>query len=201
MRSGYVYERPQWVPRIGASGGSVWPSPNAHDGRRPGVDDKSTQGANLNRDAAQWQTPKDFSKGSSATRSGDRKNELLLPGQAVECLHQAQQWMTPVANDDNKTPEAHMAMKKRMKGGERNTITSLAVQTRCFHQAPTTTKHGEPSSTTTHTSRRRLNPAFVSWLMGNPWWWTRAEPISFAAQEMELWRCRHRALLESLCDE
>jgi hypothetical protein len=27
-----------------------WPSPNAHDGRRPGADLKSTQGANLNRD-------------------------------------------------------------------------------------------------------------------------------------------------------
>lgn len=34
---------------------------------------------------------------------------------------------TPVANDDNKSPLAHMKMKKRMKGGERNTITSLQV--------------------------------------------------------------------------
>lgn len=37
-------------------------------------------------------------------------------------------WPTPVANDDNKTPEAHMAMKSRMKGGPRNTITSLQVK-------------------------------------------------------------------------
>ncbi|WHZ35722.1 hypothetical protein [Sagittula sp. MA-2] len=37
-------------------------------------------------------------------------------------------WATPVANDDNKTPEAHMAMKARMKGGPRNTVTSLQVQ-------------------------------------------------------------------------
>lgn len=36
-------------------------------------------------------------------------------------------WPTPVSNDDNKTPEAHMAMKRRMKGGPRNTITSLQV--------------------------------------------------------------------------
>jgi hypothetical protein len=34
-----------------------WATPNAHDGRRPGVDDKSTQGGNLNRDAASWPTP------------------------------------------------------------------------------------------------------------------------------------------------
>lgn len=37
---------------------------------------------------------------------------------------------TPVARDDNKSPEAHMRMKARMKGGPRNTITSLAVLAR-----------------------------------------------------------------------
>lgn len=35
-------------------------------------------------------------------------------------------WPTPVANDDNKSPDAHMAMKARM-GGGRKTITSLQV--------------------------------------------------------------------------
>lgn len=43
---------------------------------------------------------------------------------------------TPVANDDGKSPEAHMAMKRRMPGGERKTITSLAVLARNeFRQA------------------------------------------------------------------
>jgi hypothetical protein len=36
-------------------------------------------------------------------------------------------WPTPCAHDDGKTPEAHLAMKARMKGGPRSTITSLAV--------------------------------------------------------------------------
>ena len=36
-------------------------------------------------------------------------------------------WPTPVANDDNKTPEAHMRMKARMKGGPRYKPTSLNV--------------------------------------------------------------------------
>ena len=36
-------------------------------------------------------------------------------------------WPTATANDDNKSPEAHRAMKARMKGGPRNTITSLQV--------------------------------------------------------------------------
>jgi hypothetical protein len=36
-------------------------------------------------------------------------------------------WPTPVAHDDGKTPEAHMRMKSRMKGGARHTPTSLTV--------------------------------------------------------------------------
>lgn len=36
-------------------------------------------------------------------------------------------WPTPCAQDDNKTPEAHMAMKARMKGGPRHSVTSLQV--------------------------------------------------------------------------
>lgn len=43
-------------------------------------------------------------------------------------------WPTPVANDDNKSPDAHMAMKKRMKGGERNSITSLNVMVKAINQ-------------------------------------------------------------------
>jgi len=37
-------------------------------------------------------------------------------------------------------------------------------------------------------STRRLNPAFVCWLMGVPWFWTRAEPISSAAVETAAYR-------------
>jgi hypothetical protein len=39
----------------------------------------------------------------------------------------AKLWPTPVAQDDNKSPEAHMAMKARMKGGPRYKPTSLNV--------------------------------------------------------------------------
>lgn len=43
-------------------------------------------------------------------------------------------WPTPVARDDGKTPEAHMAMKQRMKGGPRNTITSLTVMVKAVER-------------------------------------------------------------------
>ena len=77
----------------------------------------------------------------------------------------------------------------------------LPEQIESFPPPPATTTHGEPSSQSTHTSRRRLNPAFVCWLMGLNWWWTRAEPISFAAAEMESYRSRLRWHFENLCGE
>ena len=43
-------------------------------------------------------------------------------------------WPTPVAHDDNKTPEAHMAMKQRMPGGPRQTISSLNVMVKAIEQ-------------------------------------------------------------------
>lgn len=55
--------------------------------------------------------------------------------------------------------------------------------------------NGQPLSPTRRTLRPRLNPAFVCWLMGWPGWWTRAEPINSAVQEMESWRYRLRSRL------
>jgi len=43
---------------------------------------------------------------------------------------------TPVAKDDGKTPEAHRAMKARLKGGPRTAITSLAVLARADFEQP-----------------------------------------------------------------
>ena len=44
---------------------------------------------------------------------------------------------TPVARDDGKSPGAHLAMKARMKGGPRHTITSLSVMARAGMLLPT----------------------------------------------------------------
>lgn len=44
---------------------------------------------------------------------------------------------TPVARDDGKSPEAHRAMKARLKGGARTRITSLAVLARADFEQPT----------------------------------------------------------------
>jgi hypothetical protein len=65
-------------------------------------------------------------------------------------------WPTPVAQDDGKTFEAHMAMKARMPGGERKTPTSLTVVVKaleagkfcpCRCHRSTSSAEGSPAKT------------------------------------------------------
>jgi hypothetical protein len=67
-------------------------------------------------DAAMWPTPKASVTGG--TEPADRRGKSL---------HTMAMWPTPTAQDDQKSPEAHMAMKARMEGGTRKAITSLTV--------------------------------------------------------------------------
>lgn len=110
-------------------------------------------------------------------------------------------WGTPVARDDQKTPEAHLAMKDRM-GGGRTEPTSLTVQAKMWPTPRTTDQytpdnlrpdgrtqrgtgadlgavaqvHGRQDPTTgpagnTGPNKADLNPRFVAALMGVPWDW------------------------------
>lgn len=45
-------------------------------------------------------------------------------------------WPAAVANDDNKSPEAHLRMKANMPGGPRSQITSLTVMAKSIWQTP-----------------------------------------------------------------
>jgi hypothetical protein len=73
----------------------------------------------------EWETYSETFPRWAMTRSG----RLYLPPQSEHPTFGTASGLlpTPVAKDDGKSPEAHMAMKQRMKGGPRQTITSLAV--------------------------------------------------------------------------
>ena len=95
-------------------------------------------------------------------------------------------WPTPVAQDDNKTPEAHMAMKERMKGGPRKKPTSLNVMVKGIERGmwptPRAHKHSgkdrEDFSPSLHNVvGGQLNPPWVEWLMGWPIGWTDLQPL------------------------
>lgn len=99
-------------------------------------------------------------------------------------------WPTPVANDDNKSPEAHLAMKARMKGGPRYKPTSLQVMVKGVERGlwpmPTARdwRSGKASEATHKRNSRplseqiggQLSPTWVEWLMGFPAGWTALEP-------------------------
>jgi hypothetical protein len=127
--------------------------------------------------AIHWSTPqafdaKDVPNGNAEARraAGGCRN---LSQEAPNCP-------TPVANDDNKTFKAHMAMKARMKGGPRTVATSLQVVVQVWHSSPQAQENstdGQESSMPDQTSRppsrptKRLNYKFSLWLMGFPEDW------------------------------
>ena len=109
---------------------AAWPTTRAEDAESSGmwhsrgVADTMTEVASL----TAWGSPqaRDWKSGSTSQDTLD-KNARPLSEQAVLAG-----WPTPVANDDNKTPEAHLAMKQRMgerdgSGSNRTAITSLQV--------------------------------------------------------------------------
>ncbi len=75
-----------------------WPTPTAHDGRRPGVDIHSTQGGDLSRGVALWRTPSASlidpkPEGTKLTGRTPQDPQIGIADQVM-----AQEWPTPRAN-------------------------------------------------------------------------------------------------------
>lgn len=169
----------------------LWATPNAHDGRRPGADLKSTQGGNLNRDAVMWMTPSvSNSQGNEYTRDRGQAGmeRLTLTGQA-------QQWPTP-ASRDYRTPNSQ-SLQERGQGTKGEQLPNFMEHH--FSHPVHSTLDGRPLSPTDRTLPRRLNPAFACWLMGWPIWWTNPALTSCARSAMASYRCRLQWHLLSLC--
>jgi hypothetical protein len=162
-----------------------WPTPRTKDAEgwemnqaRKGLKPEDT----LTGQARQWATPSDH----DARRPSDDNST-----QGRNLQREADNWGTPRSSDYKGSDDHGFMLGKGYLCAQAET--NFSHQDQATHAGP-------PSCETTRNSRRRLNPAFTCWLMGAPWWWTRAEQISCAAAEMAWWSLRQRALLSSYCD-
>jgi len=168
-----------------------WATLNAHDGRRPGSDATSTQGANLKRDAELWATPQAFDaadcqrkeptdKGGCRTLQNDISIwQPSLPAPAISDGPQSSEnvptsrrlwehepdllWKTPRANEQSQGPRQ---IKKYKQAGFRQRDDSRE------DHALDITLSTQVEALSNSTEKRRLNPRFVEWLMGLPVGWT-----------------------------
>ena len=163
-----------------------WPTPNTPSGGgNLMATPKHTGGIDLEGAAELWQTP---AVDSFRSRGGDRKDEMGLDQQARIA------WVTPASRDwKGANSETHVT---ETVGGRRH-MDQLSNQVEhSFRPAQQTEMHGETSSQPAPTSRRRLNPLFVEWLMGLPDGWTSPEPIN--SEDLETWSSVSRARLRYL---
>jgi hypothetical protein len=80
-----------------------------------------------------WATPSamdSVTSGNSKTTKATKKYNGTLTDQTIRDPNSHKLWGTPVALDDQKTPEAHMATKTRLIGPGRTEPTSLTVQSK-----------------------------------------------------------------------
>lgn len=182
------------LPQV-ESGSRLFPTATATDAKgsrnetsgRTNPDSKHHSGRTLNDVVRLWP-----SASASARDYKDTSEGRYGRGQLPEAVREQALLPTPVANDDGKTPEAHMAMKSRLPGGARKTITSLAVLSRNGFEQPESGLWPTPSAVSgeqgpgnsgreggdnlvTRVARHQrgsLNPTWVNWLLGMPLWWT-----------------------------
>jgi hypothetical protein len=155
--------------------------------------ERSGAGArNLHEEAPLWRTPDAPGEGGTRNRQASRGE-----GHQVTIAEQAEHWPTPNAMDANghaqtaENPTPGQTGGATLPGASQNWMTpsgldvkggayqydnhdrtkprpSLVGQSRSFHPAPAPSTSGDASSPLIPASRRRLNPRFVSWLMGWP---------------------------------
>lgn len=103
----------------------------------------------------------------SATPSGRLIYRLVpsTPRTSGNGIGSSHVWPTVVANDDNKTPEAHLRMKANMPGGPRKEITSLQVMALATWPTPIDMTAGSRD----HRSKDRKDEMLMGGLVRATW--------------------------------
>ena len=221
MRNGCAFERPAWERPITAIGGSAshgdsrWTTPDA------GTQCGGSTHRSIAKEALSWPEPLLRRK----SHSGNWRNSPLVPcwttptlddvnnitrrsGAQKSLARDAYQWRmadnpakmfpTPSARDaKGENHSRHLAVASGRKHMDQ--LPNFIAHSESSPLRQIDSQNGPESSSGSHTLLRRLNPAFVSWLMGLPWWWTQPGPLSFAHSEMQSYLSRLRSLCASFC--
>jgi len=142
-----------------------WPTPNAHEGRRPGSDATSTQGANLKRDAEAWATP-----------------------QARDWRSEQHQKTDEEQYGTRGRPLGRQVLRATGAGSIRGSGPLWQTPRVGTHGVPgaDATHGGQPKG-------KRLNALFVEWLIGWPQGWSACEPVEMVSYR--LWLRTHSEFL------
>lgn len=135
-----------------------WNTPSASpDAPNLNCNQKDKPGS-LGEQSKQWMTPNVPNGGRVVDAKTVARKGMTDEGKRTVGLEsQTKHWPTPVANDDNKSPEAHRAMKARMKGGPRKAVTSLNVKVKEWPTpAASNTRSGKASEETMDRNSRPL---------------------------------------------
>jgi hypothetical protein len=177
-----------------------WTTPGATAGKCGHNYTDNTTGKDLAKDVTKWQqkwaTPgaRDYNDTSGMAVKGINRDGSLRD-RLDQLARQAQQWRTPTVQSPQAMRGSGQSAKKRSEQGHTVNLQDQVADWSLPQDQPI--KSGMISSDIPRGSRRRLNPAFAAWLMGWPMWWTRTEPISSGASEMESYRFKLRSLLRN----
>jgi hypothetical protein len=143
---------------------ATWPTPTVQEAGKIGNQANHGQLALSNHPAIRGQVSRDkFDKG---------KHGPLVPANSSTNGNRQELWPTPVANDDNKTPEAHLAMKMRMGQRDgtfsnRTAITSLQVKVKSVQWA--TPQASDPQHSGPNQRDSSGRPALPAQAMKEQW--------------------------------
>ena len=171
-----------------------WPTPQATDEQRDRQSDEACKrwkardnaGSELAVEARAWPTPTSQdgeSSGVSANREEDssRHSGTTLTDKTRE-IEERGRW----GENQYPTPSSTQYGSGQNEGAVEHVRPSRGTpslfQWASGPQAQKISTSGKTSSESPPGSRRRLNPAFVCWLQGLPWYWTRTERINSAVR-------------------
>jgi hypothetical protein len=173
---------------------TLWTTPQAHD-TAPGDPNRvnrygTKHGArNLTDDVTLWSTPNTPSGGRTLPAEHVQSRGQTEKGKRQVGLEmEARYWRTPSAGHADKG--ASQSPEKRLAGGHTVDLQDQA-EWNSFLPAQPTVSDGPQSSANGPTSRPRLNPMFVSWLMGFPAGWIGCDasgiPLYLSRLRERLW--------------